>query len=243
MEKIIELYKSGVSYRDIAKECNCSEYKIWNQIKKHNIPLRGSGKSKPPKSNPFLNISKEGLYWLGYIMADGTIIYNNRQYSLVLYSKNKEILEKYNSFMNNQCNIQIWNKQNVYGAKICSKSICKFLIDNYNITPNKSLTLNPNIEISWDLLRGYFDGDGSIRLQQTRCETKFTTGSMIWANRISEFLLKNDIFNVITNKGNAFDVNIYRKSESKKLYQNLYRDANIYLEYKYNRFVALFSNK
>lgn len=243
MEKIIEMYKNGISYKDIAKECNCSEYKIWYQVKKQNITQRGSGNSKPQKLNPFLNISKEGLYWLGYIMADGTINYGKGNYTLVLYSKDKEILEKYNSFMGNQCKIHIWNKQGVYGARIHSKSICKYLIDTYNITPNKGLSLNPNIEISWDLLRGYFDGDGSIRLQKTRCEAKFTTGSGIWAKRISYFLLNNDIFNIITPKGNAFDVNIYRKSESEKLYQNLYKDANIYLEYKYNRFVALFGNK
>ena len=237
MEEIIEMYKAGASYKEIAKGCNCSEYKVWTTVKKS-----GSGNSKPEKPNPLRTFSPEALYWLGYIIADGTIQYNKRHATLVLFSTHKEILEKFNEFMCGNCKIQIW-VNNVYGARIHSKSICEWLINECDITPNKALTVNPNIDIDWDLLRGYFDGDGSVRLTGYHAESKFTTGSFIWANRISELLFENDIYNVITQKGNAYDVNIYRKSESEKLFRNLYKDATVYLEYKYNRFVALFGNE
>lgn len=86
----------------------------------------------------------------------------------------------------------------MYGARLHSKSICNWLIEVCGIIPNKSLVVDPKLNITWDLLRGYFDGDGSIRLGGTRKESKFTTGSLIWAERISEFLLDNNIHNVIT---------------------------------------------
>ena len=144
--------------------------------------------------------------------------------------------------MNGYCKFHIW-VNNVYGARVHNKVLCVWLVNVCNITPNKALNVNPTLPITWDLLRGYFDGDGSIRLKGYHGESKFTTSSKIWAERISKFLLDNNIYNVITIKGNAFDVNIYRKEDSKKLYENMYRDATIYLEYKHNRFVALFGNK
>lgn len=211
-------------------------------MKKSGLKMRGSGNSKPQKVNPFIDFSPESLYWLGYIMADGTINMTKRNYTLVLFSTNIKILQKFNIFMKNACKIHLWTN-NVYGARVHSKSLCNWLINTCNITPNKSKTLNPSIPINWHLLRGYFDGNGSIRLKGYHGESKFTTGSEIWSNRISEFLLNNNIHNVITRKGNAYDVNIYKLKDSKELYHRMYNNANIYLEYKYNRFVALFGNE
>lgn len=242
MEDIISLYNEGFSYSEIAIKCNCSQYKVWDRMKKSGLPMRGSGNSKPPRINPFLNFSPEAMYWLGYIIADGTITINSRQHTLVLFSTHREILEKFNTFMNGFCKIHIW-VNNVYGARIHNKVLCDWLNNTCGITPNKALTLNPTLPITWDLLRGYFDGDGSIRLRGYHGEAKFTTGSKIWAERISQFLFDNDIYNIISVKGNAYDVNIYRKEESKKLYKKMYENATIYLEYKYDRFVALFGNK
>lgn len=241
--KIIELYQKGLSYKEIASIVKCSEYKIWYTLKKNNIKMRGSGNSKPQKINPFVNLTSETLYWLGYICADGNIINTKRNSTLVLYSKNIEILEKYNNFTGNICKISLWNIQNVYGARLHSKMICEFLINSYNIVPNKSLILNPTLPITWDLLRGYFDGDGSIRLSRKSAECKFTTGSKIWAERISKFLILEGIENIIKQKGNAYDVTIYKKQFSKILFYKMYKNANIYLEYKYNRFVALFGDE
>ena len=243
MEKIILLYNQGLPYKEIALQCKCSEYKIWSVIKKSGISMRGSGNSKPQKLNPFLSFSSEAMYWLGYIIADGTIVSTKRNHTLVLFSKDFTILKKFNLFMNNQCKIHLWNNNDVYGARLHSKVICDWLVNICNITPNKSTIVNPTLPITWDLLRGYFDGDGSITLKGSRKESKFTTGSLKWAERISSFLTINNIHNVITIKDNAYDVNIYRKEDSEKLYNKMYKNATIYLDYKYNRFVALFGNK
>lgn len=58
--------------------------------------MRGSGNSKPPKQNPFETFSRESMYWLGYIIADGNITATRLNATLVLFSKDREILEKYN---------------------------------------------------------------------------------------------------------------------------------------------------
>ena len=62
MEEIIRLYNQGLSYKDIALTCRCSEYKVWNIMKKSGLKMRGSGNSKPQKVNPFIDFSPESLY-------------------------------------------------------------------------------------------------------------------------------------------------------------------------------------
>ena len=117
-------------------------------------------------------------------MADGTIQKNKQSATMTLFSIDQEVLNKYNAFTGNLCKITIHSGK-TYGARFHSKQICNWLINTCNITPNKSLTLNPTVPITWDLLRGYFDGDGCIRLRGYHAEAKFTTGSIIWAERIN----------------------------------------------------------
>lgn len=238
-EEILKLYQEGKPYKEIREIVKCSDHTIWRIVYNSDIPKRGSGAFKL-KENPLSSFSREALYWLGYLAADGTINIENRAYAFVLYCKDKVILEKYNKFMLNQGKIKIWNKQGVYGCYINSKEICLWLKNKCGIGPNKALVLNPLIDITWDFIRGYFDGDGSIRLQGVHCESKFTTGSLAWANKISEFLNKNSIYNMIKQKENAYDVNIYRKEEVRKLFELMYKDAEVYTQYKYDRFKEFF---
>lgn len=55
--------------------------------------------------------------------------------------------------------------------------------------------------------------------------------------------MENEIESTITPKGNAFDVNIYRKSSVALLFIKMYANNTSKLDYKYNRLVALFGNK
>ena len=110
------------------------------------------------------------------------------------------------------------------------------------------MVLNPSIDIDWDIIHGYFDGDGCVRMTKSRkkwkrYEAKFTTGSKIWAKRISQFLEKEGIRTHISIKGNAYDVNISNKASLYYLYTKMYASGTSKLEYKYDTFVALFSDE
>ena len=97
-------------------------------------------------------------------------------------------------------------------------------------------------------IRGYFDGDGCIRMslikgKYKRYEAKFTTGSKIWAERIQTFLEIEGIDSKIKQKKNAFDVIILNKANLQLFYKKLYCNNTSKLDYKYNQFVALFGDK
>lgn len=194
------------------------------------------------RENPFECMSSEAKYWIGYIFADGHLVYNNRTYSISLFSKDESIMLKFKDFIGEKARMYK-RPSGIYQVIYNSKPVTKWFMETFDIPQVKALTLDPNVELDWDIVHGYFDGDGSIRLDGTHYEAKFTTGSEKWANRLREFLAKYEIESVITHKGKAFDVNIYRKSSVALLFAHLYTTGTSRLEYKYQRFVALFSNK
>lgn len=190
---------------------------------------------------PFTD-SEESLYWLGYICADGNIQHStkHRVYKLSLFSIDKEIIDKFILFMGNRCNYHLRKQNGVHEGYVNSRQLTSFLIENYNITPNKGLTLNPNIKIDRHFLRGYFDGDGSIRKNRKEC--KITCGSILFVKKITEYLDKLKIYYKVRQKNNAYDICIERAKESEKFLNHIYLNSNIYLERKYKQFVALYSN-
>lgn len=192
--------------------------------------------------NPFECMSSEAKYWIGYIFADGHIVYSNRHYSISLFSKDLDIMKKFQEFLGEKAKLYI-RPTGIVQVIYNSKPVTEWFINKFNVSSRKALSLNPTIDLDWNIVHGYFDGDGCIRLTGTHYETKFTTGSKIWAERLQEFLKNYDIESTINKKGKAFDVNIYKKSSVAILYTYLYANNTSRLEYKYNRFVALFGDK
>lgn len=248
--KIIELYKEGATSKQICKECRCSTNTISKLLVKYNIPKRQPRCVKKDLSKFYNLNSPETQYWLGFICADGNIEYNpeSRIYKVSLFSKDKEVIDKYSTYFKD-CGVkQYIRKQNgILEASIHSKELCEYLINQLNITPNKSLTLNPNIKYTTNFILGYFDGDGCIRNSnetQTRYECNITCASKVFINKIKEILDKQNIHSIIYKHTdcNAYKIRIDRKEDSKKFYKWLYKDMVVCLSRKLNNFVALYGN-
>lgn len=200
------------------------------------------------RENPFECLSPEAKYWIGYIFADGHISYNenNRCYSISLFSKDEAILRDFQKFIGEKARFYK-RPTGICQVIYSSKPVTKWFMETFNIPQKKALVLNPSIDIDWDILHGYFDGDGCVRLGKIknrweRHEAMFTTGSEIWANRIHNFLQKEGIYSSIRNKGNAYDVRINNKANLFYLYTKMYQSGTSRLEYKYKRLEALVGN-
>lgn len=199
------------------------------------------------RNNPFEHMSSEAKYWIGYIFADGHIINSNRTYSISLFSKDRDIMLRFKEFIGDRAKIYV-RPTGIVQVTYNSKPITQWFVQRFNISERKALTLNPSIEIDWDIIHGYFDGDGCIRMSKSkgkwnRYEAKFTTGSKVWADRIQSFLKQEGIESIIKEKGSAFDVNIFGKTNLFYMYNKMYASGTSRLEYKYQQFVALFGNK
>lgn len=175
---IVHKYLSGSSMDKIAKEHNINKSSVLSILKTRNIPRRNSSDShkKYDINEHFFDLidTPEKAYFLGILFADG---YNSVKHNLVrlcLVARDKPLLNQLRktlgytkplakrTFSNPR-----WSSQ--YELSITNKHISRQL-EVLGCIPNKSSKLEFPTKIPDRLLRhfvrGYYDGDGSLRFYQ-----------------------------------------------------------------------------
>ena len=212
--------------------------------------------------------SSDKAYWLGFLYADGCI---NRYYKndklksmtleISLSEKDKHHLEKFNQCL--ESNVPIHNRKSNIGDKkydsvrlnICCTKMCYDLI-NLKCTPQKTFTIrfpDENIvpkEYIRDWLRGFFDGDGCISTTMMSGSPHITiviTGIEEMLKDISSFLLSENILRkkpllVNDNRSKAYALRIYGTDTIKEFLDYIYKDATIYLDRKYQKYIDFYKD-
>jgi hypothetical protein len=197
--------------------------------------------------------TEEKAYWLGFIAADGNVDKNKRVCSIQLKQSDKGHLEKFSKVFNDYYHISLINS--VYPSariSIYSKQCCLDL-EQYGITPNKSLTLDINFnlipkELILHFIRGYFDGDGSIFCSIPKRENGYNyeewgcnfVGTEKVLTYFKEYL---NLENKITKKGNVYSLDINGILKTYQVLTLLYKDSTIFLERKKNKYNELQSSQ
>ena len=193
--------------------------------------------------------TEEKAYWLGFLYADGSVGSKEDKIELGLAEKDLKHIEKFKTFMNINNKISYREKTKSYRMSFRSAQ-CKQDLINKGCVPKKSLILNfPNENqvpkyLIRHFIRGYFDGDGWF----TNTEKCFQVGIIGTENFINGFL---DSIENIDKKNKIFDV--HREDGAKRYvfgaYDDvlnflnwIYKDSNIYLERKYNSYLAFIQN-
>lgn len=178
-------------------------------------------------------ITLEQAYWLGFIYADGAVIYNkdNRNYelSIELQQQDKNHLVKFNKTINGNYQVKERvrsmklkkqkEKKTYYSAflRIYSKEFVENLIKQ-NVVPQKSIkdSLFPqfeNEELFTAFIIGVFDGDGSIffdKKTRSRSKINIVSVNVPFLEKISEVLNKKDIKTSINISHNNQEQTLYR---------------------------------
>lgn len=164
INNIINLYNSGKTLEYISNDLQMSISYIYEKLINNNVDIRKSQKYHNNHTY-FDNIDTEDkAYFLGFLFADGNVSSNGNEICLGLHTKDKAILEKFQTFVYHE------NEQRLYGDEIrhnvrFSSPHMKQALINLGCTPRKSLILKfPNIDpkLLNHFIRGYFDGDGCI---------------------------------------------------------------------------------
>lgn len=199
-------------------------------------------------------------YWLGFLYADGCIRKKktsngkeDNKLSLTLASIDREHIERFLISLQSDSPITdyiIKDKYNASRVSVCNKKIVENLSDK-GCTQNKSLTLEfPSMEILpkhliRDFIRGYFDGDGCIHLDLEKrnlsvnfvgTENFLTSMQNILCEELK--ITKTKLYKKENTK--AFQVAWGDLSSIEKIYKYLYKDCNIYLKRKLEKFDILF---
>lgn len=247
--EIIRLYtEENKNTNEIAKIFDTYNTSIRRVLLRNNIPIRSYGEAQRKISLQDVK-SKEGTkdfdYFLGLLATDGCI--TNGAVVLDFCEDNKELLEYWNEFLGNKCNINCSihkvYKTPQYRISFKNKEVCEYL-ELFGIKPRKTFDLQLKY-INWDVLRGIIDGDGSIVAKNngSTLSISITSGCRQFLEQIQNFYTQNNITSYLKesnrNLNITYDLHVYKSKDIIKIYNNLYLNAHYFLKRKKMKFGPL----
>lgn len=246
INEILNDYKNKMSIRKISQKYNINRTDISLLIKQNNINI--SKRLITLDETYFETINtEEKAYWLGFLYADGNVNKNNIEISLKY--DDIEHLEKFKKSLNSdvkitdgyrKCKVSTNPDKELRYARliITSTKMTNDLI-KLGCVPNKSLTLTfpteeqvPNHLIR-HFIRGYFDGDGCVSIDKSKTPSILfqVTGTYDMLINIKKFFnIKANVHKII----NIHDLRCKGNKKAIEIFDILYKDANIYLQRKYD---------
>jgi len=223
---------------EIAQKLNRSINSIRN--KRRRIGIKKNSKSKYSLNLDFFKFWSNGMaYILGYIFADGYIRIRKSSMELSIKSKDFGILNKMNLAMESNYPISKYETDTgiIYRLSIYRKEIIGDLL-NLGLTPRKSLTMIfPKIpyDFIFHFIRGYFDGDGYVRIIGNSLEIKFTSGSLTFLvglrKELEKLSIKSGIYEYSQKKKSYYVLKIFKENQ-KYFIDKLYDQASLFLQRK-----------
>jgi hypothetical protein len=196
----------------------------------HNIEIKANSlkiyRTKNHQLQKLLLNSPEAMYWIGFILTDGSIYYNTKKCSMTLgielSIKDYEQLKKFSNFICCENKISVREREIFGKTHTCCcvrASDYKTLIEickKFNIVQNKTHN-PPNIEIlnsiSYEnilsLFAGIVDGDGSIYKYSIAVEMHKSWEKFLFS--LFSKITKGKYEIHISNRKNLVKVAIYRK--------------------------------
>lgn len=242
----------------IGEKFNSKRYQINYILEKHGIQksISEAKRKYALNENYFDEIDTSNkAYILGFLYADG---YNNRINNSVVLSLSKEdreILEKISEevgsnkplFESDYVNKNDGTERHMLILTMASKHMCESL-EKWGLTQNKTFTITFPDFLREDLIphfiRGYFDGDGCACIYKRSdteeidfCSTIMS--SLKFCEGLLEYLKEKEIFFCLDiPKGHEQNglIRSHSKKENKKFMNLIYKDADLYLKRKFDKF-------
>lgn len=250
-DNIVNLYNSGLSQAKVGEIYNVKWYIIGKILRKCGVTARDDShkfRKYTIDENYFDNIDAPNkAYLLGLLYSDGCNYPPQHRVKLELQERDKDILDKINIEIQsnkplafNNLNSKNENWQNTYRLDITNKHISDRLAE-LGMVQNKSLILEFPTWLDKSMyapfLRGYLDGDGHIEWGKTRFIT--LVGTSQFCEHIKSFCendldIKCSISNTANKNSNTKLLYIHSRDRIKKFLDFIYKDANLYIERKYN---------
>ena len=194
--------------------------------------------------------TKNSVYLLGFIAADGTVSKDSNQIKIGLSSVDKEFLEAINRELQNEHPVFSYETDNGYQVselKLTSKRI-KDELAKYNIIPRKTYSFEfPDLidkQFYLDFIRGYFDGDGSVSTAGPNAiRFQICSNRPGVLNKIVDILYSYGIEKVSVQSqqraGGPLYYIQYSTSATRKIYDLLYYPNCFCLPRKYEKYTKL----
>jgi intein-encoded DNA endonuclease-like protein len=253
-QEIIKQYNNNISSETIAESFGLDPATICRILKRNNIQIKGAehfNKKYEINEDYFKNIDCESkAYFLGFWCADGYVHSNRDSIRLCLHKQDVDVLEKFKSL------VYVSDKELDYDDKYISLYVYSKVMRNdlisHGCVPVKTFKLTlPNIDSSLmnHFFRGFYDGDGCIYISNVNYVTVTLTGYIKFLEEIKLHMRNIDIngnCRTIKHKELVGEFAVCAQKEVKKLLEYLYKDATVYLDRKYQKYLRaleIFDNK
>lgn len=268
--ELIAAYKSGITVTKLAKIYGVSRYVISARLSKNGVSLFKKGfflrVCKNINEHYFDVIDAENkAYFLGLLYADGCNHNSDKRkkISISLQDRDKHILEEMSKSILDDIQINFIKRRLPSHKDQCSLTIHSHILSDKLVelgcASNKSLTLKfpewlIDPELQRHFIRGYFDGDGSIGAYKRKNRKSLSynmeiTSTLDFCKVAADIIKQNVEINVLLRpmapKINMITNKLYIKG-NKQVIQALdwlYKDATIYLQRKYDKYLELKENQ
>lgn len=262
MYKIDNYFKSCVKDRE-SETYSLSNYlgnKVEPKISEDDLFISKYGKYHV-NQDYFQEIDNEWkAYWLGFLYADGYVIsetqHKKEKHCLCvgLQISDRKHIQKLLDSLQSDTNIRDYhtNYKDCFASKavICNKKICSDLM-LHGCVPRKSFILKfPALrnDLIRHFIRGYFDGDGCISINKDKQNVRVNfVGTKDMLEHIVEIFAKEcgahkpELIENSNNNGNiVYSVQWGNVYTCHKIYNYLYKGANIYLDRKLEKFDTIY---
>ncbi|GKV57522.1 hypothetical protein NCCP2222_34690 [Sporosarcina sp. NCCP-2222] len=186
-QKIIELYESGMSYKEMCQLVGLSDRAIRNVLSKHGIQMRPTGRPRIHQVNEdfFKKWTHEMAWVLGLFITDGHV--NKDLHSVYLAQKDVAILQKVATLMEASEVLSEPTGTRKTHLLIINSKVIKSDLEKLGIMPNKSRSVRfPDVpkEFLPAFVRGVIDGDGWV--QKEGYQMNITTASESFAESLAD---------------------------------------------------------
>ena len=250
-DQIIIDYNNNISSEKLAVKYKMNATTICRIVKRNDGKIKGAGffNREYDINNNFLNEvdTQEKAYFLGFMFADGYVHKNEMSIKIELHEQDIDILKKIQKliFFNKDSKIGV-DKEIYRYFTVRSQQLIKDLA-KHGCMNCKTFKVSFPKTVPEHLLshffRGLFDGDGCLRLNEENRATIGLTGYKAFLEEIQEYLIKTlGIFVRISDykdKPNVSDLHIGRNIDMLKMLDWLYKDATIYLDRKYAKYLDM----
>ena len=259
MKKIEEMYSLRRPMKWIQNETGFSKKTIETYLKENNLWTGHKYMLKYFDEFFFDNIdTEEKAYWSGFIYADGYLA-KPSTIGIELKSSDRVHLEKFKSHINAEHDVKIYTKKSTFGIQencrisFASKHMFNILL-NYFGSVHKTFEghfpIIKNETLIPHLIRGFFDGDGSLSGKPKDNEHLYrpsvsfigTKETLTYIEDISQFKWSWSKRHPEKDTNN-YQINCGRVNDSINFLNYMYKDATIYLDRKYENYLYLLENR
>ena len=250
-DKAKELYESGKNIQEVSEIMNISCKTLSKHFKTAGIKILRNGVKDTIDYNIFDSIdTEEKAYWLGFLYADGNIASGRPKISVNLSIKDENHLRKFMKFLNYTYDMRY---QHLSNGDLCRMSFDSSHMTNtlisYGCVPKKSLIVkfpNTNIfkdsSLIKDFIRGYFDGDGCVTYKNSKHTIPEITivGTKDMLDNFSKYFnLGHQHIRLHHPETGNLDTYVLIATDRKawNCLEYLYKDATIYLDRKFDRYL------